>query len=60
MKPTFRLFDEKAPRRTLTPDSTYHAAIAKTTDGGKTWNTVFYDEGNFYFNGISCPSENHW
>jgi len=55
--PSFRLYDaqeELAPR-----DGTYQAAIAKTTDGGKTWNTVFWDEGNFYFNAISCPSEDH-
>jgi len=34
----------------------YTAAIAKTTDGGKTWKTQFYNE-DFYFNAISCPSE---
>jgi photosystem II stability/assembly factor-like uncharacterized protein len=59
MKPRFELHDPLRVRAPLTPDSTYHAAIAKTTDGGKTWNTVFYDEGNFYFNGISCPSQDH-
>jgi hypothetical protein len=59
MRPQFRLYDPKEPVRALSSDNTYHAAIAKTTDGGKTWNTVFYDQGNFYFNGISCPSENH-
>jgi len=59
MKPRFRLLNESAPVRALSPDDTYHAAITKTTDGGKTWSTVFYDSGNFYFNAISCPSENH-
>lgn len=30
------------------------AGIAKTTDGGKTWSTVFSKMGEFYFNGIDC------
>ena len=34
------------------------AQIVKTTDGGKTWTTVFEDEGNFYLNGIDCFDEN--
>lgn len=38
--------------------SVYTAGIAKTTDGGRTWKTVFYQEDAFYFNAISCPSEN--
>jgi len=56
MKPRFSL---NQPIRPLNDNNTYHAAIAKTSDGGKTWSTVFYDEGNFYFNGISCPSADH-
>jgi len=38
--------------------SGYMAQIAKTADGGKTWQTVF-NADDFYFNGIDCPSENH-
>jgi len=34
----------------------YTAAITKTTDSGKTWQTLYIDNGNFYFNGISCVS----
>jgi len=34
----------------------YTAGIARTTDGGKTWTTVFNDTGNFYFNDIYCAS----
>ena len=30
----------------------------QTTDGGSTWNTVFTDKGNFYFNGIDCQPSN--
>jgi photosystem II stability/assembly factor-like uncharacterized protein len=57
----FRLYEEGRPSRItkMTDNNTYIAAIAKTTDAGKTWETVFYDEGNFYFNAISCPSEEH-
>jgi photosystem II stability/assembly factor-like uncharacterized protein len=36
----------------------YTAAITKTTDSGKTWTTVYVDNGNFYFNAISCPNVN--
>jgi len=54
-----RLHDPTKPRVTKFQDNnTYIAAVAKTTDGGNTWQTVFYDT-SFYFNGISCPSENH-
>lgn len=35
----------------------WNAQILKTTDGGKTWESVFWDEGNFYFNQISCFTE---
>jgi len=59
MRPRFRLYDPHNPPAEPTPDDTYHAAIAKTTDGGKTWKTVYYDQGNFYFNGISCSTELH-
>ena len=37
----------------------YTSAIAKTTDGGKTWEKVFQKDGSFYFNGIHCHSEDH-
>ncbi len=35
----------------------YSAVIAKTTDGGKTWELQFNDTGRFYFNEIDCASE---
>jgi len=35
----------------------YQAQIAKTTDGGKTWTSQYWDT-DFYFNAISCPSIN--
>jgi len=34
----------------------YLAAVSKTTDGGKTFTTVYNDTGNFYFNDIDCPT----
>jgi len=40
----------------------WFGAVSKTTDGGKTWTQVFtsdMENDYFYFNGISCPSENH-
>lgn len=37
----------------------YSAAIAKTTDGGKTFTRVFQEDGSFYFNGIHCATEQH-
>lgn len=37
----------------------YTSAIAKTTDGGKTFTKVFEKDGSFYFNGIHCHSEEH-
>lgn len=39
-----------------TPD-TWAAQIAKTTDGGRTWSTVFTKVGAFYFNEIECTDE---
>eukprot|EP00053_Salpingoeca_punica_P024749 m.14551 g.14551 ORF g.14551 m.14551 type:complete len:385 (+) comp7155_c0_seq2:65-1219(+) len=35
-------------------DAGWLAQISKTTDGGKTWKTVFANNGSFYFNGIDC------
>jgi photosystem II stability/assembly factor-like uncharacterized protein len=35
----------------------YSAVIAKTTDGGKTWELQFNDTGRFYFNEIDCATE---
>jgi len=40
-------------------DNGWKAQIVKTTDGGVTWTSLFFDEGNFYFNQITCPSEDH-
>jgi len=37
----------------------WKAQIVKSTDGGMSWTSVFYDEGNFYFNQISCSNVNH-
>jgi len=32
----------------------YVAQITKTTDGGNTWSTVFFENNTFYFNAIDC------
>jgi hypothetical protein len=40
-------------------DGSWKAQIVKTTDGGNTWTSVFYREGQFYFNQISCGSPTH-
>lgn len=36
----------------------YYGSIARTTDGGATWQTVYTNRGSFYFNEISCFNEN--
>jgi len=47
-------------RRTVGDNTTsWKAQIVKTTDGGKTWTSQFYDENNFYFNQISCFDEDN-
>jgi len=33
----------------------YLGVIARTTNGGRTFETVFNDTGRFYFNAIDCP-----
>jgi len=49
-------YAERAMGRELLQTAGYSAAISKTSDGGKTWTTVFNDTGNFYFNDIDCPT----
>jgi len=51
---THRLF----PASPTTTDAGWKAQIVKTTDGGKTWTSLFYDE-TFYFNQIGCTDETH-
>jgi photosystem II stability/assembly factor-like uncharacterized protein len=56
----WRHFPSKAtPAHRLPGDPGWKAQIVKTTDGGKTWVSQFYDEGNFYFNQIGCTDVNH-
>jgi hypothetical protein len=38
-------------------DGSWKAQIVKTTDGGKTWKSVFFQNNTFYFNQIACGSE---
>jgi hypothetical protein len=46
------------PRADPSNAGQWNAQIAKTTDAGKTWSSVYYDEGRFYFNWIDCaPSD---
>jgi len=45
--------------RSAPGDSGWRAQIVKSTDGGQTWQSQFYDEGNFYFNQIGCTSATH-
>jgi len=46
------------PNRSLLQTIGYWAMIAKTTDAGKTWQIVYNDTNNFYFNDIDCPTIN--
>lgn len=53
-------FKEPIRKNLRSGDSTgYSGAIARTTDGGKTWTQVFDSKGSFYLNGISCADETH-
>jgi hypothetical protein len=38
-------------------DDPYVAQIVKTTDGGATWKSVFFQNNSFYFNQIACNDE---
>jgi hypothetical protein len=38
----------------LEPVDAYFAGVARTADGGLTWETVLYETGSFYFNAIDC------
>ena len=51
----------KAAGNSTTGSSGYYGSISKTTDSGATWTEVYHSAAtdNFYFNGISCSSENH-
>jgi hypothetical protein len=40
-------------------NQTLNAELLKSSDGGKTWESLFFDEGNFYFNDIDCFDEDH-
>jgi len=40
-------------------NETYTAELLKSTDGGSTWTSLFFDKGNFYFNDIDCYDEDH-
>jgi hypothetical protein len=49
----------RSNKKVKTSDPTgYTGAVAKTTDGGKTWSTVFTTD-QFYFNQINCHCEKH-
>eukprot|EP00756_Hemistasia_phaeocysticola_P018260 Hpha_TRINITY_DN15583_c4_g2::TRINITY_DN15583_c4_g2_i1::g.104050::m.104050 len=48
-------YEQRAPVLGATNDG-YTAMIAKSTDGGATWEKQFESVGQFYFNGISCAS----
>jgi len=37
----------------------WQAQIAKTVNGGKTWQTMFYNHSHYYFNQISCGTINN-
>jgi hypothetical protein len=39
------------------PPPGWNAQIVKTTDGGQTWTSQYYNSSYFYFNQISCATE---
>jgi len=58
----FRTDQSEYTSRKLLQTGGYAATISRTTDGGKTWQTVYNDTtGSFYFNDIDCPTaKNCW
>lgn len=46
------------PRSNVGDGTGYQAQLAKTSDGGKTWTTLFAQNNTFYFNGIDCNPSN--
>ncbi len=61
----FRLSENSPPLQDVPPQvaglrkgTQYEAAIAKTTDGGRTWTPLFWDTGNFYLNQICMIDDN--
>ena len=58
-KQFYKYIDPQELRANSNNITGYHSAIAKTTDGGKTFNKVFQkDNACMYFNDISCANEN--
>jgi hypothetical protein len=47
-------FPPRHMKREGVPADGYVVQIAKTTDAGKTWTSIFLENGTFYFNGIDC------
>jgi len=41
------------------PPPGWNAEIVKTTDGGNTWVSQFWNTSHYYFNQITCSDENH-
>lgn len=52
-----KFFSKREFAPTPGPTPGWIAQITTTKDGGKTWTSSFVDEGNMYFNAISCGSE---
>jgi len=40
-------------------EGNFTAEVSSSTDGGKTWTQLFWEEGTFYPNGIACWDETH-
>jgi len=53
-----KMIKHTKPRIDTASNDTYVAQIVKTTDGGKTWTSVYQVTGKFYFNQIDCATEN--
>ena len=61
-KVEFDTLSKSPKKKTASTDSDtgYYMTISKTTDGGKTFTTVYDASQNYYYpNGISCSDENH-
>lgn len=47
-------WDKNVHKRKIGAADGYAAQIVKTTDGGETWESQFFQNGSFYFNEIDC------
>eukprot|EP00004_Rigifila_ramosa_P010388 TRINITY_DN2222_c0_g4_i1.p1 TRINITY_DN2222_c0_g4~~TRINITY_DN2222_c0_g4_i1.p1 ORF type:complete len:386 (-),score=97.77 TRINITY_DN2222_c0_g4_i1:39-1196(-) len=51
--------ESQLPQKTQAKATGYRAVVAKTVDGGVTWELLYDNESDYYFNQISMANETH-